>query len=334
MNLDFNFTKLNTKTVRIPSVDSIYDILVLGGGPAGYNAALYGARKGRKVALIAKRAGGQLLNTSYVDNYLGFAEISGEALSETFRKHLERLDVPILEEANIVSIAKENDLFNVRLSDGTFYQAKTVITTLGSNPRKLNIKGEVEFAGKGVAYCAICDAPLFKDKDVLIAGGGNSAVEAAIDVALFAKSVTLIHRSQLRADQILVDKLYENNKIVVHLETQILEIIGEQAMTGVRVQDKKTQEERIISGDGIFIEIGNIPNTELVKELVTLHENGEVIIDEKGRTDCEGLFASGDMTHTPYKQIIIAAADGAKAALAANEYLTTFNGGNPHGKTA
>lgn len=323
MSLNFNFSFQEPTLSNKPTPDTVYDIMIVGGGPSGLNAALYGARKGRKVALIAKRAGGQLLNTSQVDNYLGHWELSGEELSEKFRSHVDQLEVPILEDAEVRNITKSSELFTVELSDKTMYQARTVITTLGSNPRKLGVKGEVEFASRGVAYCAICDAPLYKGKNVLIAGGGNSAVEAAIDVAMVANKVTLVHRSQLRADQILIDKLMSNPKITVHVETQILEIVGEQAMTGVKVLDKKTNQERIIEGDGLFIEIGNIPNTDLIKHLVSLNDKNEVIVDEKGQTDCPGLFASGDMTTTPYKQIIIAAADGAKAALAANEYLTT-----------
>lgn len=321
MNLNFSMNIQESAQVRKPSTQTQYDIMILGGGPSGYNAALYAARKGRHVAMIVKRAGGQLLNTSTVDNYLGIQELSGEELSERFRKHVESLDVEVLEDAEIETISKNEEGFNVRLRNGASYQSKTLITTLGSTPRKLGVKGEMEYANRGVAYCAICDAPLYKGKNVLIAGGGNSAVEAAIDVAMVANHVTLVHRSQLRADQILIDKMNVNPKISVYVETQILEIVGNDALNGVRVLDKSKQEERIIAGEGLFVEIGNIPNTDLVKNLVSLNSHGEVIIDDKGQTDCPGLFASGDMTQSPYKQIIIAAADGAKAALAANEYL-------------
>jgi len=321
MNLNLGFNLKESKQSTKPDPHTNYDMLVLGGGPSAYNAALYGARKGRKVALIAKKAGGQLLNTSSVENYLGVETLSGEALADKFKNHLLMLDVPMLEEVEVSRIEKQSGEFIVTLNDGTYYKAKTIITSLGSSPRKLNIQGEVAFANRGIAYCAICDAPLYKGKDVLLAGGGNSAVEAAIDVALVAKSVTLIHRSQLRADQVLIDRMKANPKIKVHLETQILEAVGEDSLKGVRVLDKAKQEETIIPGDGLFIEIGNIPNTSLIQHLVELNERNEVIVDEKGQTSCPGLFASGDMTQSPYKQIIIAAADGAKAALAANDYL-------------
>jgi len=323
MDLNFGFNIKETKQSPRPNPNERYEMLIIGGGPAGYNAALYGARKGRKVALIAKKAGGQLLNTSLVENYLGLSELSGEALAEKFRNHVSELDVPILEDAEVISIDKKDEYFEVTLSDKTIYRSKTLIATLGSTPRKLNVKGEIEYSNRGVAYCAICDAPLYKGKDVLIAGGGNSAVEAAIDVAMVAKSVTLIHRSQLRADKVLIDRMLSNPKINVYLETQILEIVGDNALRGVRVLDKTTQREKTIYGDGLFIEIGNIPNTSLIQHLVDLNDRNEVITDEVGKTSCAGLYASGDMIESPYKQIIIAAAEGAKAALAANEYLNT-----------
>jgi NADH-dependent peroxiredoxin subunit F len=196
-----------------------------------------------------------------------------------------------------------------------------LLLATGSAPRRLQVPGEVEYSNRGVAYCAICDAPLFKGKDVIIAGGGNSAVEAAIDVAKFAKSVTLVHRSQLRADQILIDHMMKQSNITVYLQTQILEIVGDEKMTGVKVLDKENSQERVIDADGIFIEIGNLPSNDLVKDLVTLNERGEVVVDQKNMTSLEGLYAAGDVTQIPYKQIVIAVADGAKAALAANEYI-------------
>jgi NADH-dependent peroxiredoxin subunit F len=321
MNLGFSLkeSKINLK----PSQDLTYDILVIGGGPAGLNAALYGARKGRSVALITKRIGGQLLNTNSVENYLGFEELTGEELADKFKSHCEVYDIPILEEAEVILIEKSDHGFTVTLSDQSQYRGKTLIASLGSSSRKLNIPGEKEYANRGVAYCAICDAPLYKGKQVLLAGGGNSAVEAAIDVSMVAASVTLIHRSQLRADQVLIDRMMKNPKISVLLETQILEVVGNEALTGVRVLDKKSNQERIITGDGLFIEIGNDSNSSLLKPLVNLNDRQEVLVDEKGHSSCPGLFACGDMTNHPYKQIIMAAADGATAALAANEYLNT-----------
>ena len=323
MTMNFGFNLKETKSRPQPKPNHLYDILILGGGPSGMNAALYAARKGRSVALITKRIGGQLLNTNAIENVIGHHTLTGEELTDKYLTHLDEVDVPVLEDAEATSIEKTDSGFKVTLKDQSVYLGKTLITTLGSTPRKLNIPGELEYANRGVAYCAICDAPLYKGKDVLLAGGGNSAVQAALDVAMVANSVTLINRSQRRADAILIDRIKANPKITVFLETQILEVIGTQALTGVKVLDKKSQTQRIINGDGLFIEIGHEPNTDLVKDLVQLDDHQEVIIDVKGQTSCLGLYACGDMTNTPYKQIIIAAADGAKAALAANDYLNT-----------
>ena len=321
MSFNFNFNINETKKAVKLVNDKVYDLLVIGGGPAGLNAALYAKRKGLTTGIITQRIGGQLLNTSSVDNYLGISQVSGEELSEKYLSHLKELDVGILEEAEVIKIEKIAKLFNTTLKDGTLYQSKTLILATGSAPRKLEVPGEVEFSNRGVAYCAICDAPLFKDKNVIIAGGGNSAVEAAIDVAKFATELTLVHRSQLRADQILIDHMMSQSNINVFLQTQILEIVGDDKMTGVKVINKETSQERVIDADGIFIEIGNLPSNYLVKELVTLNQQGEVVVDEKNMTSLPGLYAAGDVTQMPYKQIVIAVADGAKAALAANEYI-------------
>ena len=317
---DLNFqTTPNTSGEDLSAID--FDTIVIGGGPAGLNAALYAKRKGLEVAVVAKTLGGQVLDTSIVDNYLGIVDTTGEELVHHFINHARELDIRFIEGRLVNSVSSALGNHEVNLEDGTTLHTKTVILATGSNPRKLDVPGEKEYAGKGVAYCAICDAPLFKGKDVIIAGGGNSAAEAAIDLAKVANSVTIVHRSQFRADKVLVDQLYNNRKITVHLETVIQEIVGGKAMTGVLVMDKATEELSTINADGIFIEIGNIPNAALFKDLVELNERGEVVVDCKNRTNVEGLFAAGDVTDTPYKQIIIATGDGAKAALSANEYI-------------
>lgn len=303
------------------SEEVLYDHLIIGGGPAGLNAALYVKRRGLSVAILTMRKGGQLLDTNIVDNYLGLREISGESMTEEFLQHVESLEVPIRDEAEVVAYSFENGNHQLKLSSGEVYKAKTVLISTGSNPRHLEVPGEDTYSGKGVAYCAICDAPLFKGKDVIIAGGGNSAVDSALDLAKVARSVTLVHRSQFRADKILVDKLDKDPKIKVYLETQILEIFGEDVMKGIRVKNKLTGEELELHADGIFIEIGHLPNLGPFKDILALNDKGEILVDEKNRTSISGVYAAGDVTNIPYKQIIIAASDGAKAALAANEYL-------------
>ncbi|NLB20710.1 MAG: FAD-dependent oxidoreductase [Clostridium sp.] len=306
-------------------LDVIYDVLIIGGGPSGLNAALYAKRKGLNVGIITQRKGGQLLDTSTVDNYLGMKEMSGEAMVDEFIDHVNRLEIPIKDDAEVISYLRDGEDHLLTLYSGEIFRAKTIIIATGSNPRHLGVKGEDTYAGKGVAYCAICDAPLFKNKDVFIAGGGNSAVESALDLAKVAKSVTLIHRSQFRADHILVEKLYAEPKITIHLETQILEVFGETAMKGIRVLDKKTTKTHELFADGLFIEIGHVPNLGPFEDKLALNENNEIIVDEKNHTSLDGVFAAGDVTNVPYKQIIIATSDGAKAALSANEYLNKMD---------
>ncbi len=302
-------------------MDKTYDLLVVGAGPAGLNAALYAKRKGLEVGIITKRKGGLLLDTSVVENYLGIKEMSGESMADEFLHHVEELEVPIKDDSEVIKYGKDGDLHLLTLYSGEIFRAKTILVATGSNPRLLDVKGEDTFAGKGVAYCAICDAPLYKGKDVIIAGGGNSAVEAAIDVAKVASSVTLVHRSQLRADSILVEKLYNDPKITVHLETQIVEIFGDVSMKGIRVLDKKSSKEHEMFSDGLFIEIGHVPNLGPFKDLLELNNFNEIMVTEKNHTNIDGVFAAGDVTTVPYKQIVIAASDGAKAALAVSEYL-------------
>lgn len=320
MELNFNMTKDKGLT---PEKDKLYDTLVIGGGPAGLNAALYAKRKGLDVAIISERMGGQVMDTSTVENYLGTKSLSGEGLVNTFIEHVESLKIPVLKEVKVENIERRDNIFHLSLSNRETYFTKTLILATGSKPRKLNVPGEKEFSGKGVAYCAICDGPFFEGLEVVIAGGGNTAVESAIDLAKIASKVKLVHRSQLRADNILVDQLPSYKNIEVHLETQIKEILGEAMVTGIKVLDRASGEEKLISANGIFVEIGYLPNSDPFKDLVDLNERGEIIVDDYGRTNVEGVFAAGDITTIPYKQIILSAGDGAKVALAVNDFLNT-----------
>jgi len=320
--LDFNYDSLSGNIVE-PDPNILYDVLIIGGGPAGLNAALYAKRKGLETAIITRQIGGQVLNTSSVDNYLGTKTSTGEALVNEFKEHVLELGVPIAEYADVEQILPKADsnAHHLALTDGRVFKGRTLILATGTNHRHLGVEGEERLAGRGVAYCAICDAPLYKNRRVIIAGGGNSAVEAALDLAKVASHVTLVHRSQFRADKILVDELYENDKIDIHLATQILSIEGDDVFSHIQAHDKENDRILSIEADGIFIEIGNIPNSQLFEGIVELNENGEVIVDEKGRTNIDGVFAAGDLTTVPYKQIIIATSDGAKVALAANDYI-------------
>lgn len=323
--MDFNLSFKSEDLFKIQPLlypDNLYDLLIIGAGPAGLNAALYAKRKGLDVAIISKKKGGQILDTFTVDNYLGFKNIAGEGLVDEFLNHVNTLDIPLLENTEITDIFSEDLIHNIVLSTGEIYKSKTLLIATGSKPRRLDVPGELKYAGKGIAYCAICDGPLFKNKNVFIAGGGNSAVEAALDVSKFASSVTLIHRSQLRADKVLVDQLYRNSKISVHLKTKILKITGDEVMTGLLLENVDTLEEFALKGDGLFIEIGYTPNVGPFKKLLELNERGEIITNHKKETNIPGIFAAGDVTDSIYKQIIIAASDGAIAALAINDYIT------------
>ncbi len=301
----------------------LYDTLVIGGGPAGLNTALYAKRKGLKVGIITERLGGQVMDTSTVENYLGYESMTGEGLVNKFIGHVQNLKVPIKKEVRVEKLSKEEGIHKVHLQNKEVYQARSLVLATGSKPRKLGIPGEKEFSGKGVAYCAICDGPFFEGLDVVIAGGGNTAVESAIDLAKIAARVDLVHRSQFRADQVLVDQLKHYDNIHIHLETQMEEILGEAMVTGIRLLDKKTGERRVLNTNGIFVEIGYLPNSDAFQDHVKINDRREIVVDAYGRTSVEGVFAAGDITTIPYKQIITSAGDGAKAALAVNDYLNT-----------
>jgi thioredoxin-disulfide reductase len=317
----FSFSVEKTSKDSLFKTTRLWDVIVIGGGPAGLNGALYARRKGLLVGVISKEIGGQLHNTSTVDNYLGFQNIEGKELSHQFLNHANSLEIPILKNVHVEKIQPVKPNFEILLSNGNTLLSKTILFTTGGSPRKLNIPGETEFANKGVSYCTTCDAPFFKDKHVVVAGGGNSAAEAVLDLVPWASHITVIHRSQWRADQILLEKHQDIKKLDVFLETQILSVYGNEKMEGIEVLDKKTNQTRKIPADGLFIEIGTIPNSHLVKELVSTNEVGEIIVDQNQMSSFNGLFAAGDVTAQPFKQIIISAAEGAKAALAISQYL-------------
>lgn len=308
----------------IPSIfetTPLWDLLVIGGGPAGLNAALYTQRKGLKVAVLAKEIGGQLHNTSTVDNYLGIPMIEGKDLSNVFLKHLEALEVPLYLDYWVASIQKSQGVFFVSMDNGTVLKSKTILFATGGQPKKLNIPGEATFANKGVSYCTTCDAPFFKGKNVIVSGGGNSAAEAVLDLAAWAKHITVVHRSQWRADRIILEKFKTISNLTIFLDTQILSIEGQDNMQGVWVLDKSNQAKRYIEADGLFIQIGLTANSSLIQPLTKTNEKGEVWVDDQFMTTMPGLFAAGDVTQNPFKQIVIAVGDGAKAALAIQQYL-------------
>ena len=319
-NLELNPQYTSKKTVDFDKTLK-YDLIIVGAGPAGLNAALYAKRKGMNVGIVGRKVGGQVIDTTSVENYLGFEFKTGSDLILEFNKHVATLNVPILRDADVVSVTKNEEGFYLKLSTGETLKTMTVILATGSKPRHLGVKGEDDFLGKGVAYCAICDGPLFEGLDVVVAGGGNSAIEAAIDLAKIVNSVTVVHRSTLRADQIVIDKLHTFKNVTVLLETDILEVRGQGLMSGIEIKDKKTGSTRFLEANGLFVEIGYLPNSEFIKDTVTLNNRGEIIVNALNETSVPGIFAAGDVTDVPYKQIIISAGEGAKAALTANDYL-------------
>jgi len=321
----FNIEK-STESTRFNDLIK-WDMIIIGGGPAGLNAALYGKRKGLEVGIITKDIGGQLHNTSHVDNYLGYQMIEGKALSDTFLDHVQSLEVPIYKDIYVTKIEPISPDFHIHLSNDQVIHSKTILITTGGASKTLDIPGEKKYANKGVSYCTTCDAPFFKNKHVVVAGGGNSAAEAVIDLSAWAHKITLVHRSKWRADQVLLDKLHKIPQLEIKLNTQILEIYGKDSMTGLKILDKTTQSIENLDADGIFIEIGTIPKSQLVQPFVTLNEKNEIVVDNQQMTSYPGIFAAGDVTNQPFKQIIISVAEGAKAALSISNYLNhTYKG--------
>ncbi|MBI4983039.1 FAD-dependent oxidoreductase [Candidatus Woesearchaeota archaeon] len=301
---------------------NVYDVMIIGAGPAGLAAALYAGRKKLKTAVVSIDIGGQGNLTSHIENYPGVFPQPGMELMEKFHSQALRFGAElILGKAS--EIHQKQDLFEVSLASGETYVARALILTFGKVPRQLGIPGEDKFMGRGVSTCATCDAPLYKNKSVAVVGGGNSAVEAALELANHAKKVYLIHRrTEFRADGVTVDKVKASPRVELVLESIPLEIKGEKFVTGILVENLVTNKKKVLAVDGLFLEIGYVVDTSIAKDLVEVNENKELVVDSLGRTTCAGIFAAGDVTNTPFKQTIIAAGDGARAALQAYAYLT------------
>lgn len=297
----------------------VWDSVVVGGGPAGYNAALYMYRKGLRPLLIMKDRGGQVAITNAVENYLGFESIHGTDMTEKFHAHVSGFEIDILENRKVENIEKKDGYFKLTLDMKEILKSKTMIIATGGTHRKLGIPGELEFEGKGNSYCAICDAAFFKDKDVVVVGGGDAAVEAALDLSNWATHVHLVHRSTFRAEKILLDRMMDRPNITYELGSTLQEIKGSDKVTSVLIKHHDTIVEREVQG--VFIEIGQDPNSDLVKDLAELDDNRYIKVDKYGATSLEGLYAAGDVTDNPYKQIITATAEGAIAALSASNYI-------------
>ena len=303
-----------------------YDVLIVGGGPAGAAAAVYAARKGIRTGIVAERFGGQTLDTLAIENYISVLETDGPKFAAALEAHARTYGVDIMNSQRVDALlpaASPGGLAGVRLANGAELKARTVILSTGARWKNVNVPGEAEYRNKGVAYCPHCDGPLFKGKKVAVIGGGNSGVEAAIDLAGVVEHVTLFEfMDQLKADAVLVKKLLSLPNVTVHTNAQTLEITGDgQKVNGLRFKHRVTGEEQTVALAGVFVQIGLVPNTEFLRGTVELSRFGEIIVDARGATNLPGVFAAGDATTVPYKQIVIAASDGAKAALSAFDHL-------------
>ena len=301
----------------------VYDVAIIGAGPAGLSAAVYAVRKNLSTILIAFDLGGQLGTTYEVANYPGFQMITGPDLVQKFYDHAEQYAIEKLIGEKVSSIQVDGRVRIVKTASGRSISAKTVIITTGAQKRKLNIPGEKELAGKGVVYCSTCDGPLFKDLTIAIVGGGNSALEAAIEMNGVAKKVYLVSRGEWTGDEILQDKVSAAQGVEAFKHYQPVEIHGSDRVEGLTIKNLQTDEARRLDVQGVFIEIGLFPQTDFVLDLVETNERGEIKVDRHGQTGVRGIFAAGDATDSRDKQIVIAAGEGATAALAAFAYVVT-----------
>lgn len=303
-----------------------FDVLVVGGGPAGASAAIYAARKGIRTGVAAERFGGQVLDTMSIENFISVQETEGPKLATALEEHVKQYDVDIMNlqrAIKLVPAAQEGGLNEVQFASGASLKAKTLILATGARWREMNVPGEQEYRTRGVAYCPHCDGPLFKGKRVAVIGGGNSGVEAAIDLAGIVAHVTVLEfDSQLRADSVLQRKLFSLPNVDVITSALTSEVKGNgKKVTGLQYKDRNSSEFHSLELDGIFVQIGLVPNTDWLKGSVELSERGEIITDSRGATSLPGVFAAGDVTTVPYKQIVVATGDGAKASLSAFDFL-------------
>ncbi|MBN8212790.1 MAG: alkyl hydroperoxide reductase subunit F [Xanthomonadales bacterium] len=329
MGVEEILAKLDTgagarEAAKIASKDA-FDVLIVGGGPAGAAAAIYAARKGIRTGIAVERFGGQVLDTMAIENFVSVPETEGPKLAAAMERHVRDYDVDImnLQRAEQLIPAGADGLVEVKLASGASLKSKSVILATGARWRQMNVPGENDYRNKGVAYCPHCDGPLFKGKRVAVIGGGNSGVEAAIDLAGIVAHVTLIEfDAKLRADEVLQRKLRSLPNVEVIVSAQTTEVLGDgRKVTGLKYQDRTTQAGHTLALDGIFVQIGLLPNTEWLKGTLALSPRGEIVIDERGQTSLPGVFAAGDATTVPYKQIVIAMSEGSKAALGAFDHL-------------
>lgn len=298
--------------------EEMYELIIVGAGPAGITASIYAARKRMNFLVITKDIGGQAALSSDIENYTGYQYITGPELTKKFEEHMQEFQIELKYE-DVVRIKKTDEGFKVKTDKGV-YESKALIIASGAKPRMLNVHGEQEFKNRGVTYCATCDAPLFPNKDVVVVGGGNSGLDATLQLMKIANKIHLIERGpRLRGDEIMRDKVERSDKVTVLTNTNVLKISGDKFVTGVTVEREGKRET--LGAQGVFIEIGYMPNSEFAAGVVKLNERKEIVVDDRCKTSIDGIFAAGDVTDVPQKQVIVAAGEGAKAALCAHEYL-------------
>ncbi|RDS79322.1 alkyl hydroperoxide reductase subunit F [Dyella monticola] len=303
-----------------------FDVLVVGGGPAGAAAAIYSARKGIRTGMAGERFGGQVLDTMAIENFISVTYTEGPKLAASLEQHVREYDVDVMNlqrAEQLIPATEEGGLIEVRLANGASLKSRTVVLSTGARWRNMNVPGEQDYRNKGVTYCPHCDGPLFKGKRVAVIGGGNSGVEAAIDLAGIVEHVTLLEfDSKLRADEVLQRKLRSLPNVKVIVSAQTTEVLGDgQKVTGLAYTDRSNGQGQRVELEGVFVQIGLLPNTDWLKGTLKLSPRGEIEVDARGETSVPGVFAAGDATTTPYKQIVIAMGEGAKAALSAFDYL-------------
>ncbi|HIH32320.1 TPA: FAD-dependent oxidoreductase [Candidatus Woesearchaeota archaeon] len=294
----------------------MYDLIIVGGGLAGITAAIYAARKDMNFIIISPEFGGEIANTPTVENWPGIKSINGIELAENYVEHMKSLNVKIVENF-VTEVKKQDDNFIVNTYEGT-YESKTIIWATGSRYRELKVPGEEQFKGRGVTYCSTCDGPLYKNKMVAVVGAGNNGLTSAIYMANIAKKVYLLNKNpQLKGDPILAEKLLNNPKVEIMNNTRVKEIKGDKKVTSLITMDDKE-----IVVDGVIINVGYVPITDPIKDIVELDSSGYVAVDNKNMTKVPGFFATGDVVNNPYKQLVISASDGCKAALGVFDYLS------------
>ena len=316
--IGFDSQKLNELFGETVSGE-VYDVLIVGAGPSGLTAGVYCARKMLNTIIISENIGGQALESWAIENYMGYRMITGEDLMKKFEEQAHTLDMR-LELDRVVSISKEGDVFTIGTISQNTFKAKTLILAQGNRPKKLGVANEEQYLGRGLSICSTCDGPLYRGKRVAVAGGGNSALQTAVEMSEIAQSVRLIVRSSIRADPVYLKMLESKKNITVLINTQIIAVHGDKFLSAITIRNESGEEHKI-DIDGVFIEIGWLPNTDILDGFVALNEKKEIIVDINCHTSMAGVFAAGDVTSIKGKQIIIASGEGAKAALEAHEYL-------------